>query len=36
MGIGKRFCEVALAGSLYHTDTDSADDADAKMKKVEG
>lgn len=36
MGIGKTFCEVALAGKLYHTDTDSAYDADAKMNKVEG
>lgn len=30
MGIGKCFCEVASAGRLYHTDTDSAYDADAK------
>lgn len=35
MGIGKSFFEVALAGRLYHTDTDSTYDADSKMKKGE-
>lgn len=33
MRIGKSFCEVGLGGRLYHTDTDSAYDADAKLKK---
>lgn len=31
---GKSFSEVAVACILYHTDTDSAYDADAKMKKA--
>lgn len=35
MGIGKSFFEVVWAGKLYHTDTDSAYDADSKMKKGE-
>lgn len=33
MGIGKSFCEVGLAGRLYHTDTDSAYDADTKFEE---
>lgn len=34
MGDGKRFCEVAAAGILYHMNTNSAYDTDAMMKKV--
>lgn len=36
MGDGKSFCEVPAAASLYHMDTDSAYDADSKMKKLKG